>query len=93
MFLTFLCVDIAILNHFDGDSCDPSTYTSTDTFYLGCNPTLKRTVYDGEMTYSVNVQCLVDDSTSRRKLSELTIDDLAATGVIPADGKSYAVQE
>lgn len=92
----YLFAAIAILNHFDGDSCDPSQYTSTDTFYLGCDPLVNTTDYSGATTtFSVNLQCIVEgyNSTSGRRLAALTIDDLSQSGLLPSNGKNYAVQE
>jgi len=86
---------MAFLHHFEGGDCDAENFTSTDTFYLGCDPTVKITDYNAvESVLSANLQCIINGNSTQsdRRLTGLTLMELAESGVIPSNGKNYAVQ-
>ena len=87
---------MAFLHHFDGGDCVAENFATTDTFYLGCDPTVKLTDFNNQETvYSANLQCIINGNTTQsdRRLSALTLEDISESGIIPSNGKIYAVQE
>ncbi len=73
--------DEAYLTHYSGETCDPGSVLNTETYYLGCNPSMLLTDSEGQVhQLSVAIACTADDN----------LDPLS---LVPLDGETYAVQE
>jgi hypothetical protein len=81
VFYLFFGSDLAYLENYYGSDCSANKILSTETYFLGCNPSVNQTDFSGASTqFSVNMQCSAGSS-------------LTPLSVVPGNGLSYVIQE
>jgi hypothetical protein len=74
-------LELAYLEHYLGSDCSASRLLSTETYFLGCNPSVTQTDFSGHSTlFSVDMRCSAGSS-------------LTPLSVVPGNGRVYSVQQ